>query len=171
MRRQFDQHFHRTERTMSSLLRSEHDRSACAHHPLECVQIYLYDRMKCCTDFNHWTTVKDLIDDFQETSTQISHARLYMKDNCYVYPLDPNAYIEDILVKQFLLNKPVKFLFYGSSTRVARRRRLSQISLHQPTDPTMTFDRRSSVDRDIDLLISIVDSPSRSTSFDLETLV
>ena len=139
------------------MLTSEYDRSSCAHHPLECVQIYCDDRVKCCTDFNHWTTVRDLIDEFQEPS--ISHARLYMKDDCYVYPLNPNAYVEDILVKSFLVQQPVKFLFYGSSTRVARRRRLSQISLHQPNE------RRSSVDRDIDLL------RSNSNSVQLETLV
>lgn len=149
------------------------------HHPLECIQVYYHNIIKCYTNFNHWTTVNDLIEDFQNVlinhqhTIMISNARLYMKDHSYLYPLNNNEYIEDILVKNFLVKRSVQFFFSCSSTCIARRRRLSQISLHQSNDysSNQKFQRRSSVDRDIDLLISLDIHQSISNSLHLETLV
>lgn len=169
--------------------------SVCLHHPLKCVQIVHEDFVHCMTKFNHWTTVKDLMDQYKHELLHrypmmmlSSQCSLYSDDQDQLDRLNETDYIEDILLRNFLLNRQVKFRFHCQSLRFARRRKLSQhwispssmLDFHEHSMDLMKngdeskqqgVQRRSSVDRDIDLLVSVGSSMSISESLHFETLV
>lgn len=103
----------------------------CLHRPFQCIQVWSRGLNTCITNFNHLTTVADIIrialNNLSESQHSIIHdCSLYIENPPYLLALQPNDFIQDILYRYLSSNIQFKLVFKRSPSpsRFAQRKQL-----------------------------------------------
>ena len=103
----------------------------CQHRPFQCIQVGFRGVNTCITNFNHLTTVADiiriaLINLSESQHSTIRDYSLYIENPPYLLALQPTDFIQDILYRYLSSNIHFKLVFKRTSSpsRFAQRKQL-----------------------------------------------
>lgn len=103
----------------------------CQHRPFQCIQVWSRGLNTCITNFNHLTTVADiirtaLINLSESQHSTIHDCSLYIENPPYLLALQSTDFIQDILYRYISSNIHFKLVFKRSSSpsRFAQRKQL-----------------------------------------------
>ena len=113
---------------------------ACQHRPFQCIPVSCRGLTTCITNFNHLTTVADIIrialDHLSESPYSIANdCSLYIENPPYLFALQSTDFIQDILYRYLSSTIHFKLIFkrHSSPSRFAQRKQL----LRTPPSPTV----------------------------------
>ncbi len=111
----------------------------CQHLPFQCIRVSCRGIKKCITNFNHLTTVADIINillaDLSEKQyLTINDCCLYIEHQPYLFALKSTDFIQDILSRYSSSNIHFKLSFKRNSSpsRFAQRKKLLRTSIVDP---------------------------------------
>jgi hypothetical protein len=112
----------------------------CQHLPFQCIQVSCREINKCITNFNHLTTVADviyvLLDDlFEEQYLTVNDCCLYIENPPYLFALKPTDLIEDIFYRysSSSIHFKLEFKRNSSPSRFAQRKKILRTSVQPST--------------------------------------